>query len=147
MKRSNRHSIGSRKDHTYARARCTFESQFGPLGITNARAIWWNLNTPALYEQAIMRHEGLVAHLGPLVVRTGDHTGRSPQDKFIVLEPSSEGNIGWGVVNRPFDERAFDQLYHRVQAYLQGKDLFVQDCFAGADPAYRLPIRVVTETA
>ena len=122
-------------------------SDLGALGITNARTIWWNLNTPALYEQAIMHQEGLVAHLGALVVRTGDHTGRSPEDKFIVREPSSEGTVGWSAVNRPFDERAFDQLYHRAQAYLQGKDLFVQDCFAGADPAYRIPIRVVTETA
>ncbi len=66
---------------------------------------------------------------------------------FIVHEPSSAQTVGWGAVNRPFEPHAFDLLHHRALAYLQGKDLFVQDCFAGADPAYRLPIRIVTETA
>src|SRR4029079_3512832 len=117
------------------------------LGITNAKTVWWNLPTPALYEQAINRNEALISHLGALVVRTGHHTGRSPNDKFIVQEPSSADKVWWGKVNRPFDADHFDRLYHRAQAYLQGKDLFVQDCFAGADPAYRLPIRVITETA
>lgn len=117
------------------------------LGITNANTVWWNLNTPALYEHAVRRREGLVAHLGPLVVRTGHHTGRSPNDKFIVREPQSERLIWWGKVNRPFEHAQFEQLYRRALAYLQGKDLFIQDCFAGADPQYRLPIRVVTETA
>jgi phosphoenolpyruvate carboxykinase (ATP) len=117
------------------------------LGIENVRMVWWNLSTPALYEQATARGEGLIAHLGPLVVRTGQHTGRAPNDKFIVREPSSEGNVWWGKVNQPFEVEQFDRLYRRVLAYLQGRDLFVQDCWAGADPQYRLPIRVVTETA
>lgn len=117
------------------------------IGITNAKTIWWNLNTPALYEQVVTRSEGLISHLGPIVVRTGSHTGRSPNDKFIVREPSSEGKVWWGKVNRPFDVDRYGRLYARVLAYLQGKDLYVQDCFAGADPEYRLPIRVVTETA
>lgn len=117
------------------------------LGITNANTVWWNLNTPALYEHAVRRGEGLVAHLGPLVVRTGHYTGRSPNDKFIVREPESEAYIWWGKVNRPFEIGQFEQLYRRVLAYLQGKDLYVQDCFAGADPEHRLPIRVITETA
>lgn len=117
------------------------------IGIKNAKTIWWNLNTPELYEQTIKRGEGLLTHLGPLVVRTGQHTGRAPNDKFIVREPSSEDKIWWGKVNRPFELERFERLYARGLAYLQGKDLFVQDCFAGADPAYRLPIRVVTETA
>jgi phosphoenolpyruvate carboxykinase (ATP) len=116
-------------------------------GIENIETAYWNLSTPALYEEAVRRHEGLVAHLGPLVVRTGQHTGRAPNDKFVVREPSSEAKIGWGAVNRPFSTERFDALYHRLLAYLQGKDLFVQDCYAGADPEYRLPIRVITETA
>lgn len=116
-------------------------------GIKNVNNVYWNLTTPRLYEEAIRRREGRLAHLGPLVVRTGQHTGRSPNDKFIVREPSSENQIWWGKVNQPMDESNFSILYRRLLAYLQGKDLFVQDCFVGADPHYRLPIRVITETA
>ncbi len=117
------------------------------LGITNAGQIHFNLSTPLLYEEAIRRHEGRLAHLGPLVVRTGQFTGRSPKDKFIVREPSSQDRIGWGEVNQGMPEPAFEALHQRMLAYLQGRDLFVQDCFVGADPEYRLPVRVVTETA
>lgn len=116
-------------------------------GIKNANHEYWNLTTAALYEEAVLRREGVVAHLGPLVVRTGHHTGRSPNDKYIVKEPSSEKNIWWGKVNRSFDTDKFDRLYQRMISYLQGKDLFIQDCFGGADPAYRLPIRIITESA
>ncbi len=116
-------------------------------GIKNVKQVYWNLPTPALYEEAIRRQEGVLAHLGPLVVRTGHHTGRSPNDKFIVREPSSEDNIWWGDVNRPFEIDRFRTLYLRLLAYLQGKDLFVQDCFVGADPQHRMPIRVITENA
>jgi phosphoenolpyruvate carboxykinase (ATP) len=127
----------------------TFRSPIGleAIGIKNAKSVWWNLSTPELYEQVVSRNEGLISHLGPLVVRTGQHTGRAPNDKFIVREPSTEDRIWWGTVNRPFEPDRFERLYDRALAYLQGKDLFVQDCFAGADPEYRLPIRVVTETA
>jgi phosphoenolpyruvate carboxykinase (ATP) len=116
-------------------------------GIQNIGAIYWNLPTACLYEQAVRRREGRLAHLGPLVVRTGDHTGRSPRDKFIVHEPSSEEEIWWGDVNQAMDPSCYQTLYQRLMAYWQGKDLFVQDCFAGADPDFRMPIRVVTETA
>ena len=116
-------------------------------GIRNVNYTFWNMSTPALYEAAVRRREGLISHLGPLVVRTGHHTGRSPNDKFIVREPESEGQIWWGSVNKPFDGESFDGFYRRLLAYMQGKDLFVQDCYAGADPAYRVPIRVITESA
>lgn len=116
-------------------------------GIGNPRTVWWNLSTPALYEQALGRYEGMLAHLGPLVVRTGQYTGRSPKDRFIVREPSSQDKIAWGEVNRPFDPERYDVLRKRMLAYLEGKDLFVQDCYVGADPAYQLPLRVVTEKA
>ena len=88
-------------------------------GIRNANTVWWNLSTPALYEHAIQRHEGLLSHLGPLVVRTGQYTGRSPNDRFVVREPSSQDKVWWGKVNRPFDHAKFDALYHRLLAYLQ----------------------------
>jgi phosphoenolpyruvate carboxykinase (ATP) len=116
-------------------------------GITNVNDIYWNLSTPAIYEETIRRREGIVAHLGPLVVRTGHHTGRSPNDKFTVYEPSSADHIWWGKVNRPFNADRFDELHRRMATYLQLKDVFVQDCFVGADPRYRLPIRIVTEYA
>jgi phosphoenolpyruvate carboxykinase (ATP) len=100
-----------------------------------------------LYEDVIRRGEGNVAHLGPIVVRTGLHTGRAARDKFIVEEPQSRDNVWWGKVNKAFTLGHFELLFRRLQAYLQGRDLFVQDCFAGHDPKYRLPIRVITETA
>jgi phosphoenolpyruvate carboxykinase (ATP) len=116
-------------------------------GIVNVSNVYWNLPAPVLYEEAVRRREGWVAHMGPLVVRTGHHTGRSPNDKFIVKEPSSEEHIWWGKVNRPFSEEQFERLYVRLLAYLQLKDVFVQDCFVGADPRYQIPIRVINESA
>ena len=116
-------------------------------GIHNQNAVYWNLSTPALYEEAIKRREGRLAHLGPLVVRTGQHTGRAPNDKYVVREAESEAKVWWGKVNRPMEPQQFRALHRRMLAYLQGKDLFVQDCFAGADPEFRMPIRVITETA
>ena len=123
------------------------QSGLESLGIKNVSTVYWNLSTPRLVEEAIGRREARLGHLGPLVVRTGQHTGRSPNDKFIVREPSSMEKVGWGNVNRPLEPEQFDRLHRRLLAYLQGKDLFVQDCFAGADPAYRMPLRVITETA
>lgn len=125
------------------------QSQYGLENhdIQNVNSVYWNLSTSLLYEEAIRRREGRLAHLGPLVVRTGHYTGRSPNDKFLVREPSSEDKIWWGEVNRPMEVAQFEALRQRMLAYLQGKDLFVQDCFSGADPTYRLPIRIITETA
>jgi phosphoenolpyruvate carboxykinase (ATP) len=117
------------------------------LGIRNVNTLWWNLNTPTLYEHALQRHEALLAHLGPLVVRTGQYTGRSPNDKYVVEEPSSQDKIWWGKVNQPIDEERYRALRARLTAYLQGKDLYVEDCNVGADPEWQMPIRVVTETA
>ena len=117
------------------------------LGIRNINNAYWNLTTPALYEQIIRRREGVIAHLGPVILRTGAFTGRSPNDKFIVKEPSSESVISWGDVNVPFSEENFNRVYLRVLAYLQGNDIFIQDCYAGADPKYRIHVRVITEYA
>jgi phosphoenolpyruvate carboxykinase (ATP) len=116
-------------------------------GLYNLHAVHWNLPTPELCEQAILRHEGYLAHLGPLVVRTGHHTGRSADDKFIVQEDSSRDEIWWGKVNRPIAPERFDSLHHRLASYLQMKEVYVQDCFLGADPTYRLPVRIITEYA
>src|SRR5258708_13992205 len=116
-------------------------------GIYHAANIYWNLPASGLYQEAIWRGEGRIAYQGPLVVGTGQHTGRSPNDKFIVREPSSDSQIAWGKVNQPLEEDRFNRLYARMMAYLQGKDLFVQDCFAGADTLYQIPVRVITTYA
>jgi len=107
----------------------------------------WNLTPAALYEEAVRRDEGVIAAEGPLACRTGQHTGRSPNDKFIVREPSSEANVAWGKVNRSMEPAHFDVLHRELISSLSGKELFVQDCYAGADPKYRLPVRIVTELA
>ncbi len=115
-------------------------------GIRTDRARW-NLSVAALYEAAIQRQEGVLAADGPLSCRTGQHTGRSPNDKFTVRESLTGGHIDWGKVNRPMDEAQFEALRHDLLGSLTGKELFVLDVYAGADPAYRLPVRIVTEYA
>src|SRR6478752_10109275 len=109
--------------------------------------VHWNLSDAVLCEEAVRRGEGVLAADGPLVCRTGQHTGRSPNDKFIVREPSSEKDVAWGGPNRPMSVDHFEALHRELLASLTGKELFVQDCYAGADPQYRLPIRVITEYA
>jgi phosphoenolpyruvate carboxykinase (ATP) len=116
-------------------------------GLTNQRQVYWNLPPEALYEEVVFRGEGRISHQGPVVVDTGRHTARAAQDKFIVRHPDSENNIWWGEYNRPINAVQFGDTYNRLQGFLQGRDLFVQDCFAGADPNFRLPIRVITEYA
>ncbi len=116
-------------------------------GIIDPGPVHWNWGTAALYEAAVRRNEGTVAESGPLVCLTGVHTGRSPNDKFLVREPSSEGNVWWGSVNRPMEAEQIGLLRGAMLQSLAGKELFVQDCFAGTDPAYRLPVRIITEQA
>jgi len=116
-------------------------------GIHNVGNVYWNLSTATLYEEIVRRREGLISHLGPIVVRTGHYTGRSPNDKFIVQEPTSKKDIWWGKVNKPIPKEKYDILFHRVMANIQGKDLYVQDCYAGVDPDYQVPIRIITEYA
>jgi phosphoenolpyruvate carboxykinase (ATP) len=116
-------------------------------GLVHLDRVFWNLPVPALYEEATFRKEGFVAHGGPLVVNTGKWSARAAQDKYIVRESSTEDKIWWGEYNRPITPEKFSNLYSRVQAYLQDEELFVQDCFIGADPEYRMPIRVIAEDA
>jgi len=117
------------------------------VGLERASRVHWSPGVATLYEEAIKRGEGVLSIDGPLICNTAPHTGRSPNDKFIVAEGSSERNVAWGKVNRPIDEAAFNGVLARMQAYAAGKELFVQDCYAGADPTYRLPIRIITEKA
>jgi phosphoenolpyruvate carboxykinase (ATP) len=123
------------------------EYSLSHLGLRNLHNVYWNLSTEALYEEAIFRGEGNIAFDGPFVVETGEWTARAANDKFIVREPETEDHIWWGQYNRPFSQDKFDEVFHRVQGYLQRRDLFVQDCYAGADPNYRLPVRIITELA
>ena len=116
-------------------------------GLTNLRRIYWNLPTPALYEESVFRSEGRLTHLGPLLVSTGKHTARAAADKFVVREQTTEDRVWWGQYNRPFTGENFSGLLTRLQGYLQGRDVFVQDCHAGADPEYSLPIRIITQKA
>ncbi len=112
-----------------------------------ASRVFWNLAPAVLYEAVVRRGEGVIAADGPLVCRTGQHTGRSPNDKFLVREPSSDSNIAWGGPNRPMEEAQFDTLHRDMLASVGGTDLYVQDCFAGAQRKFRLPVRVITEYA
>lgn len=117
------------------------------LGLTNLRKVYWNLPTEALYEEIVFRGEASISREGPIIVNTGKHTARAAGDKFVVREPSSEQHVWWGSYNRPMAPSKFEELFSRLQGFLQGRDLFVQDCFGGADPEYRLPVRIVTELA
>jgi phosphoenolpyruvate carboxykinase (ATP) len=116
-------------------------------GINEAANVYWNLNAPELYEEIVRRDEGIFSDHGALIVDTGEHTGRAAKDKAIVREPSSEDKVFWGEVNKEFSPEKFNALKERMMAHSKGSDLFVQDTFAGADPRYRLPVRIITELA
>jgi len=113
-------------------------------GINPTGLVVWNPTTPVLYEHAIRRGEARIVEGGPLAVDTGKHTGRSPQDKFIVREPASEDRIWWDG-NKGFAEDSFERLRDKVTDFLGNEEtLYVIDAFAGADPAHRIALRVVT---
>jgi len=116
-------------------------------GFKDLDRVFWNLPDEALYEEIIFRNEGHITKQGPILVYTGKHTARAAADKFIVKEETTEDNIWWGEYNRPFTTEKFNSIMARVQAYCQGEELFVQDCYAGADPEHRLPVRIITEKA
>ena len=112
-----------------------------------AAKIYRNLTPSALYEASLRCGEGLLGADGQLVVVTSPHTGRSPNDRFFVREPSSEAYIDWGATNKPIEPERFDALFDRMIAYLADKELYSLDCYVGADERYRLPVRVTTQFA
>jgi len=116
-------------------------------GIRDPARVYWNLNAPELYEEVARRNEGFFSDHGALIVDTGEHTGRAAKDKAIVREPDSARKVFWGDVNKDFSQEKFNSVKERMMAHAAGRDLFVQDTFAGADPAYRLPVRVISELA
>ena len=117
------------------------------LGLGDLGEVYDNLATEALYDEIVRRGEALLSEDRVVVAETGEYTGRSPNDKFIVRESSTEANIDWGTVNRPFEAAHFDALFDRVAAYLRKRDVFVQDLHAGADAEFQLPLRAITELA
>ncbi len=123
------------------------DKRLDSIGLGKTAGASWNLGVGALYEHAVRNRDGVVTASGALLCETGQHTGRSPKDKFIVRNAESEADVDWGDVNQPMDEASFDRLLNRVQAYLQNRNIYVQDLYAGADAGSRLSVRVVTEQA
>ncbi|HEX9006404.1 MAG TPA: phosphoenolpyruvate carboxykinase (ATP) [Bacteroidota bacterium] len=122
-------------------------AQLDYLGLRNLGTTYWNLPAPALYEESVRRREGWISDQGPLVVHTGHHTGRSANDKFIVRDETTADKVAWGKINRPMEPKHFEILLKKLLAYLQGRDVFVQNLYGGADEHYRIPVRIVTEYA
>jgi len=119
---------------------------FGLEGFRKLKAAQWNLPPAALVAHALARREGLVAKDGPLVVLTGQHTGRSPGDKFIVKDANTENRVCWDN-NKAMSPAHADALHAAMMDYAEGRELYVTDVFAGADPHHRLKVRIVTEYA
>jgi phosphoenolpyruvate carboxykinase (ATP) len=115
-------------------------------GLEVSGRIHWHPTTSQLYSHALARGEAQLAEGGPLVVDTGEHTGRSPKDKFVVREPGCEDRIWWGDVNAEISEESFERLRDKLTTHLGGGDVYVVDAFAGADPAHRIAVRVITES-
>ncbi len=118
-----------------------------PEPASRIEATYRNLSTAELYEHAVRNGEATISAHGSLVVRTGAHTGRSPKDKFLVREPSSEGKIWWGEVNRPISEQHYDRVRARLMKYIADRPVYGQDLYIGAHPHHRRSLRVTTETA
>jgi phosphoenolpyruvate carboxykinase (ATP) len=116
-------------------------------GLDPQHDVHWNLYPAELYEHALRRGEGMIAEHGPFCAVTSPHTGRSPNDKFIVREPSSADQVWWGHTNQPLETDAFERLLGDVRAHLDARELYVRDLFAGADPQYRVPVRFITPSA
>ncbi|KAA3649007.1 MAG: phosphoenolpyruvate carboxykinase (ATP) [Bacteroidetes bacterium] len=117
------------------------------LGLGNVAAAYWNLTPSQLVEDAITRGEGVLANTGALAVDTGEFTGRSPKDRFIVEDDITRDSVWWGNINIKFDSDKFDRLYNRITAYLSGKEVYVRDAYACSSEKYKMNIRVVSEHA
>jgi phosphoenolpyruvate carboxykinase (ATP) len=115
------------------------------IGLGRVGDTYWNLEPAELVEQVILRGEGVLANTGALAIDTGEFTGRSPKDKFCVKDEKTADTVWWGDVNIPFSSEQFERLLDKMCVYLQGREVFVKDCYACADPAFRMNIRVVAE--
>ncbi|MFN0189567.1 MAG: phosphoenolpyruvate carboxykinase (ATP) [Bacteroidia bacterium] len=115
------------------------------LGLKNVATAYWNLSPAELVEDTILQGMGELTDTGALAIDTGEFTGRSPKDKFTVLDAETENTVMWGDINIKFDPAKFDQIFTRMQAYLTNREVYVRDAYACADQRYRLNVRVVTE--
>ncbi len=115
------------------------------LGLKNLATAFWNLSPAELVEETITLEQGSITNTGALSVDTGEFTGRSPKDKFIVKDSNTENSVWWSQFNIPFESSKFDRLFERMSAYLTGREVYVRDAFVCADPRYRMNVRVVTE--
>ena len=121
------------------------KASISTLGLSNVAAAYWNLEPSQLIEDTIARGEGVLADTGALAVDTGEFTGRSPKDRFIVEDDITRDTVWWGNINIKFDAAKFDALYNRVTSYLSGKEVFVRDAYACSSEKYRMNIRLVSE--
>ena len=136
-------------EKTWSKEKESSSNIFGleTLGFKNLGQVYRNLSVPELIEHALARGEGKLSATGALVVETGKYTGRSPLDRFIVKEPSSQDEVDWNHLNVPIAEEYFEQLYDKVVAYVQNRDLYIFDGFVGTDPDYRFGVRIVNTIA
>lgn len=123
------------------------KSQLTNLGLKVSKEVYYNLPAAQLVEMAVKKGQGRLAASGALTVLTGERTGRSPNDRYIVEEKTTRDDIWWGEINRPIGADKFDYLFEKVRSYLGDKDIFVYDAFSGADERYRLPVRVISRKA
>jgi phosphoenolpyruvate carboxykinase (ATP) len=142
-----RFAIGSTPILTLPNPSQSLAEHLASLGLDRVATVHRNRSMAELMELAVRRNEGLLGADGQIVVETGKHTGRSPKDKFFVEEPGSEHHIDWGDYNRAIAPETFDALLGRVGDYLAGAEIFSMDCYVGADPRYRLPVRVISTYA
>jgi phosphoenolpyruvate carboxykinase (ATP) len=121
------------------------DATLSSIGLGQVETAYWNLSPAELVEETLDRGEGVLTDNGALAIDTGEFTGRSPKDKYVVYDDITKDSVWWGDVNNKFDTGKFDPLFNRVAAYLSGKEVYVRDAYACADPTYRLNVRVVTE--
>ena len=117
------------------------------IGLNNLGNVYWNLTPAELVEDTIINGQGVLTDTGALAIETGEFTGRSPKDRYIVLDSVTKNTIWWGDVNIKFSEEKFDALYNRMKAYLTDRDIYVRDACVCAEKEHRLNLRVVTEFA
>ena len=121
------------------------DANLSDLGLRNLQAQHWNLTPKDLTQLALDKGQGQLASSGALAIETGKYTGRSPKDRFIVKDSVTTESVDWGEINIPFKTEDFDGLHQKMITYLEDKEVYVRDCYACADPAYRLNIRLVAE--
>ena len=126
---------------------CSSKYDLSKHGLQEVSNVYWNLNQTELIEQSLNRRESHLASNGALVAKTGQYTGRSPLDRYIVSDEITESTVDWSKVNQPISVQHFEILHQKLLSYLKDKDVFVQDCFGGTDENYRLPIRIINELA